>query len=72
MQDRSRGEDKKRQCKTEAEEKIRKDNARQKQGRRLEKTMQDRSRGEDKKRKCKTEAEEKIRKDNARQKQRRR
>ena len=34
MQDRSRGEDKKRQCKTEAEEKIRKNNARQKQKRR--------------------------------------
>ena len=30
MQDKSRGEDKKKQCKTEAEEKIRKNNARQK------------------------------------------
>ena len=34
MQDKSRGEDKKRQCQTKAEEKIRKDNARQKQRRR--------------------------------------
>ena len=34
MLDRSRGEDKKKQCMTKAEEKIKKDNARQKQRRR--------------------------------------